>query len=196
MAHWHIADTQSTALSIVSSEAKCFSIIISFVGHKRELSHRKLCIPLQTKHVLGKKFGGRVEQDQKAWAWKLDSHLCLSHFEHFFLTQDTRYKIQGLSQHQIHRWYVTNTWPMVYQCIADTLWILSQPTVDQRLICRYDCRYLTNTRPTLNWYATYPQQDSTEILINMSTDTLPIYQSICHPKLNQYFDGYVGQHPL
>ena len=145
---------------------------------------------------LGKKFGGRVEQDQKAWAWKLDSHLCLSHFEHFFWTQDTRYKIQGLSQHPIHRWYVTNTWPMVYQCIADTLWILSQLTVDQRLICRYDCRYLTNTRSTLNWYATYSQQDSTEILINMSTDTRPIYQSICHPKLNQYFDGYIGQHPL
>ena len=114
---------------------------------------------------------------------------------YFFWTQDTKYKIQGLYQHPIHHWHVTNTWPMDYQCIADTLSRLSQPTVDQWLtddlsICLSILdQYKTNTRPMYNRSSTtvnrhidqYVDRHSANISINncvvqnstdMLTDTL------------------------
>ena len=74
--------SQHQPLSTISSEAKSFSItIISFVGHKREIfSLKTMAFCCRQNMYLGKKCGGRVEQDQKAWAWKVDSRLCLSHF--------------------------------------------------------------------------------------------------------------------
>ena len=190
MAHWHIADTQSTALSIVSSEAKCFSIIISFVGHKRELSHRKLCIPLQTKHVLGKKFGGRVEQDQKAWAWKLDSHLCLSHFEHFFFNsrykvQDTRF-VSAPNTPLICYQYLTDGLPMHCWHTMDTIATDCWPTVDLSIWLSILDQYKTNTQLIRDVSSTrlnrnidqYVNRHSANISINMSSKTQPIFWRI------------------
>lgn len=108
---------------------------------------------------------------------------------YFFWTQDTRYKIQGLSQHPIHHWYVTNTWPMVYQCIADTLSILSQPTVDQWLtddlsICLSILdQYKTNTRLMRNRSSTTLNRNIDQVVdrhsANMLIDMLSKTQPIC-----------------
>ena len=110
-----------------------------------------------------------------------------------FPTLDSNYfffglKIQGLSLHSIHHWYVTDTWPMVLRCIADTLSILSRPTVDQRLtndlsICLSILdQYKTNARPIRDVSSTrlnrhidqYVNRHSANISINMSSKTQPI----------------------
>ena len=107
---------------------------------------------------------------------------------YFFWTQDTRYKIQGLSLHSIHHSYVTDTWPMVHRCIADTLSILLRPSVDRRLtndlsICLSILdQYKTNTRPIRYVSSTrlnrhidqYVNRHSVNISINMSSKTQPI----------------------
>lgn len=188
MGHWHIADTQSTAVSTVSSEAKCCSIIISFVRHKREIfSPKTMPFHCRQKHVLGKKIGVQVERDQKAWAWKVDSRLCLSHFgqeQLFFL--DSRYKVQDTrfvsapNTPLICYQYLTDGLPMHCWHSINTIATDCWPMVD-----RWSVYMSVNTRPIQDQHLT----DAQQILNN----TQQKYRSSCRQTLSQYVDRYVVQ---
>ena len=92
--------------------------------------------------------------------------------------QGTRYKVCISTQYTtdmlpiLDRWF-TNALLTLYRDYRNRLLTNGWP-----MICRYVCQYLTNTRPTLDRCTTDPQRQSTDISINMLTDTRPIYRSI------------------
>ena len=162
-------------------------ILISFVGSiKENFSHWKLWHSIADKTCTRKK--NLVDELSKTRKLGPERWIVAFAFptldsNYFFWTQDTRYKIQGLSLHSIHHWYVTNTWPMVYQCIADTINIIATdcwPTVD-----RWSVNMSVNTRPIQDQNST----DAQQILNN----TQQKYRSSCRQTLGQYIDRHVVQ---